>query len=374
MNQDMQIKRRCAQKGDIRLNRGDLQLFMTILEENNLIKAAGLLYLSPSTAGSRLRAMEDELGFELFERKRGVKTALPTPKGQEFARVAAQMLALWNEADQITHSQETPTLSIATVDSFLDYNLSPLYRELVTDHGFSLDIKCYPADMIYSLVSSKQADVGFALYHTSCPHVDVVPIMEDEMVLVVPSGEDSWWKAACVSGSGSVSSSGPAQESTCPSASVHEAIPLSAPVHEAICPSTPVHKAIHPSSLPPEKELMTGSRFNSNMGWGPEFRLWHDRYINPQVRPLVTASSISILSGFLEGRDYWTIMPATTANGLKAHYPITILPLSPAPPGRTLYMLTHESPSSLSAKNTDIFSRYLRDYLKMHCPEGNLME
>ena len=51
---------------------------MTILEENNLIKAAELLYLSPSTAGARLRAMEDELGFELFERKRGVKTALPT--------------------------------------------------------------------------------------------------------------------------------------------------------------------------------------------------------------------------------------------------------------------------------------------------------
>ena len=54
------------------MNRGDLQLFMTILEENNLIKAAELLYLSPSTAGARLRAMEDELGFELFERKRGV--------------------------------------------------------------------------------------------------------------------------------------------------------------------------------------------------------------------------------------------------------------------------------------------------------------
>ena len=227
------------------MNRGDLQLFMTILEENNLIKAAELLYLSPSTAGARLRAMEDELGFELFERKRGVKTALPTPKGQDFARLASQMLALWNEADQITHSQEKPALSIATVDSFLDHNLSPLYRELVSDHGFSLDIKCYPADMIYSLVSSKQADVGFALYHTSCPHVDVVPIMEDEMVLVLPHRKDA------------------SQE------------------------------AVHPSSLPPEKELLTGSRFNSNLGWGPEFKLWHDRYINPQARPLVTASSIS---------------------------------------------------------------------------------
>lgn len=326
VSQDMQVKRRCAQKGGICLNRGDLQLFMTILEENNLIKAAELLYLSPSTAGARLRAMEDELGFELFERKRGVKTALPTPKGQDFARLASQMLALWNEADQITRSQEKPALSIATVDSFLDHNLSPLYRELVSDHGFSLDIKCYPADMIYSLVSSKQADVGFALYHTSCPHVDVVPIMEDEMVLVLPHRKDA------------------SQE------------------------------AVHPSSLPPEKELLTGSRFNSNLGWGPEFKLWHDRYINPQARPLVTASSISILTGFLEGRDYWTIMPATTANGLKAHYPIAVLPLSPAPPGRTLYMLTHESPSCLSAKNTDIFSRYLRNYLNIHCPQGCLME
>ena len=60
---------------------------MTILEENNLIKAAELLYLSPSTAGARLRAMEDELGFELFERKRGVKTALPTPKGQDLSLI-----------------------------------------------------------------------------------------------------------------------------------------------------------------------------------------------------------------------------------------------------------------------------------------------
>lgn len=307
------------------MNREDLRLFMTILEESNLIKAAELLYMSPSTAGTRLRAMEDELGFELFERKRGVKTALPTPKGQEFSRIAAQMLALWNEADQISHRSQAPFLSIATVDSFLDYNLAPFYRELVSKHGFSLDIKCYPADMIYSLVSSKQADIGFALYHTGCPHVNAVPVMEDDMVLVVPDA--------------------------CPCAGV-----------------------VSPFSLSPEKELLTGSRFNSNMGWGPEFRLWHDRYINPQARPLVTASSISILTGFLDGRDYWTIMPETTARGLKEQYPISILPLSPAPPRRTLYMLTHESPSRLSAANAEHFIHYLREYLKLRGTGKCLME
>lgn len=92
------------------MNRDDLQLFMTIFEEKNLLKAAGLLYLSPSTAGSRLRAMEEELGFELFERKKGVKAAVPTPKGTEFSRIAAQMLSLWNEADQLSRADDSPPL------------------------------------------------------------------------------------------------------------------------------------------------------------------------------------------------------------------------------------------------------------------------
>ena len=304
------------------MNRDDLQLFMTILEENNLIKAAEQLYLSPSTAGSRLRAMEEELGYPLFERRKGVKSALPTSRGLAFSHIASQMLALWNEADQIGGMSDSPFLTIATVDSFLDYNLTPFYRELISLHGFSLDIKCYPADMIYSLVSSKQADVGFALYDISTPHVNVTPLSEDDMVLVVPEG------------SGLI----PAED----------------------CPAQPVH----PSVLPPDRELFTGSSANSNIGWGPQFKLWHDRYIGASRRPLVTASSISILTGFLEIGDYWTVMPSTTARGLAEQFPVKILELDPAPPKRTLYMLTHKSPSELSAANTERFCGHLWEYLE----------
>lgn len=72
------------------------------------------------------------------------------------SRIAAQMLSLWNEADQLSRADDSPHLSVATVDSFLDYNLTPLYRDLVSLHGFSLDIKCYPADMIYALVAKNR--------------------------------------------------------------------------------------------------------------------------------------------------------------------------------------------------------------------------
>ena len=68
--------------------------------------------------------MEEELGYPLFERRKGVKSALPTSRGLAFSHIASQMLALWNEADQIGGMSDSPFLTIATVDSFLDYNLT----------------------------------------------------------------------------------------------------------------------------------------------------------------------------------------------------------------------------------------------------------
>lgn len=297
------------------MNRDDLELFTAILEEKNLAKAAEQLYLSTSTAGARLRTMEQELGFELFERKKGMRVALPTVKCQAFIPIASQMLALFQDCDRLSRSFETPSLTIATVDSFLEYNLTPFYQFLIDQGLFSLDIKCYPADMIDSLVIKKQADIGFALYHATSPHLIVTPVMSDDMVLIVP-----------------------------------ESSPF-------------LGNVLHPGNLNPEKELFVGSRYNSNIGWGPEFMHWHNRFIGTESTPMLTATSISILTGFLNARDYWSIVPMTTARGLRRQYPIRILTLDPAPPKRVLYLLTHKSPSQISRERIQKFRGYLADCL-----------
>lgn len=297
------------------MNRDDLELFTAILEEKNLAKAAEQLYLSTSTAGARLRAMEQELGFELFERKKGMRVALPTGKCQAFIPIASQMLALFQDCDRLSRSFETPSLTIATVDSFLEYNLTPFYQFLIDQGLFSLDIKCYPADMIDSLVIKKQADIGFALYHATSPHLTVTPVMSDHMVLIVP-----------------------------------ESSPL-------------MGSSLSPGDLNPEKELFVGSRYNSNIGWGPEFMAWHNRFMGTEATPMLTATSISILTGFLNARDYWSIVPMTTARGLRRQYPIRILTLDPAPPKRVLYLLTHKSPSQISRERIETFQGYLADCL-----------
>ena len=120
---------------------------------------------------------------------------------------------------------------------------------------------------------------------------------------------------------------------------------------------------ISPPPFRRKKELLTGSPFNNNIGWGPEFKVWHDRYIGPSHRPLVTASSISILTGFLEMKDYWTVMPVTTARGLMKTLPSASWRWTRPRPSGTLYLLTHQSPTTASAQNTELFCEYLKEYL-----------
>lgn len=64
---------------------------MTILEENNLIKAAEQLYLSPSTAGSA-ESHGGRAGLPAFERERESSPPCPHP-GLAFSHIASQMLA-----------------------------------------------------------------------------------------------------------------------------------------------------------------------------------------------------------------------------------------------------------------------------------------
>lgn len=298
------------------MDKMDIEVFLAIIKEKNIYKASNLLYMSPSTVGTRLKMLEKELGIDLIERKKGVKEISITPKGEEFLTIAENWMSLWNDCARLKNTNTKPYLSIATADSLLEHGFVPLYRKLVyEDPGFNLDIKLFPADMIYSLVSKKIVDVGFALYEMKYVDVIVEQIMTDEMVLVVP--EHSKITGPCV----------------------------------------------HPESLDPRYELYLGLKNNPNIGWGPIYKMWHDKWFDISICPLVTATSISLLSYFLSQGDFWTIIPISTAMGFAKEYNVKILHLDPAPPNRISYKLTHASPSAAAEKNIQLFNRYLDPYI-----------
>lgn len=301
------------------MNRSNIEAFIALTKEKNIVKAADSLYLSPSTVSTQLKVLENELGIQLFERHKGHKTITLTPKGESFTKIAYDFLALWNECGQLKNADEKNHLSIATADSFLAYNLAPLYRELVFGPAnFNLEIKLHPADMIYSLVSKKEVDLGFVTYHLNYPDVMAEEVFSDDMVVLVPQHS-----------------------------------PLTG-------------DSIHPSVLDPEKELLIGSPQNKHIGCGAVFNTWRTTWIDAQKPPLVRANSISVLYHFLssDSNDFWMFAPKTTALGLKKDYHLRILSLEASPPKRICYKLTHTAPTQTVQKNICTFHQLLSDYIE----------
>ena len=301
------------------MNRSNIEAFIALTKEKNIVKAADSLYLSPSTVSTQLKVLENELGIKLFERHKGHKTIALTPKGESFTKIAYDFLALLNECGQLKHTDEKNHLSIATADSFLAYNLAPLYREMVFgDANFNLEIKLHPADMIYSLVSKKEVDLGFVTYQINYPDVIAEKVFSDDMVVLVP-------KNSKITG-----------------------------------------KIVHPSNLDPERELIIGSPQNKHIGCGAVFNTWRTTWIDAQKAPLVRANSISVLYHFLTSGsdDFWMFAPKTTALGLKQDYDLRILSLDAQPPKRVCYKLTHAAPTETVSKNIGKFNQLLSNYIE----------
>jgi LysR family transcriptional activator of nhaA len=100
------------------LNYHHLFYFHAIVQENGLAKAAARLRLSHSTLSTQLRALEEFLGAELFER-RGRSLVL-TPLGAEVAEYATEIFRLGTELVDVARghaSVRAAPLRVGVVDA-----------------------------------------------------------------------------------------------------------------------------------------------------------------------------------------------------------------------------------------------------------------
>jgi DNA-binding transcriptional LysR family regulator len=103
-----------------------LRLFLTIARHRSLSRAAAELDLGQATVSERLKALETEMGADLFERQgRGVTL---TPAGEAFrpyAERALEVLREAREAAHAAHSGETGQVTVAATVTAGAYLLAP---------------------------------------------------------------------------------------------------------------------------------------------------------------------------------------------------------------------------------------------------------
>ncbi len=164
-----------------------LRMFVLIARHGGLRRAADELGLTPSALSHRLRALEEDLGFPLFERTRS--SMILTPPGRALLGETREILVRLDETVGRFRSGTRwgeVQLRVGVTDTACRYLLPNVVREFRESFPeTSLKIEVAPPDDLVEGVCQSQLDVGIAPLGRDYPDLDCTELGTDELVFVV---------------------------------------------------------------------------------------------------------------------------------------------------------------------------------------------
>ena len=267
------------------MTKTELEAFFTVLQYGSISAAAERLFITQPAMSRRMKAIEDELGYSLFERGRGQRSVELTENGKEFVPVAERLLALYGEAEEIPRRKKSPLLRVSTVNSIAYYLMPNVLNKLMSEKdACSIEFKTGCSSDIYGYVENGSADAAMVSDLLNSRKVVPFPVFREPFVFV---GGEGWRGTVQVT----------------------------------------------PNMLDPEKQI--------RLPWNPEYDIWHSRWFPPDANPSLIADKMEFLEYFLNG-EKWAVIPLLVAKRFKRK-DVWICPMEGGPDDMTIYGLTKEN-------------------------------
>lgn len=162
-----------------------VETFLAVAEYGTIANAALHLHITQATASIRIQQLEEELGVELFYRKKGQKETELSPYGKLFFSTAQLWNALWKEAMDLKNRAVIQDIRVAAPETINTSTFYEIYQEMVERFpNINLTVKSYHSREVHRLVESQLCDVGFCsnLYYYA--DINSMPFYEEKMVLL----------------------------------------------------------------------------------------------------------------------------------------------------------------------------------------------
>lgn len=261
----------------------EIEAFLTIAKYGCISRAAEGLFVTQSALSRRLGTLEEELGYRLFVRSRGVRGLELTPQGQEFMNLAEKWKQLWREAEEIKNHQSLATFRVSAVDSVSTNIMPGVYHSFLVQYPeVRVSIETYHSHEAYGCVERGNIDLAFISNNMYSANIDTIPAFSERMLFVCGG--------------------------------------------QAGYPDT-----VHPATLRPEREI--------RVSWGPDYDTWHSYWFGNGKRPRLFLDKLSFFKEFLFWSDNWAIMPASLAYQLQESIGVVTRDMHEGPPDRLIYYL-----------------------------------
>lgn len=174
-------------------------VFRAVAEHLNFRRAAEELYLTQPAVSLQVKALEEELGVQLFDRT-GAKVAL-TAAGKHllaFSRRAGALAAEAEEEVTALGGELAGTLALGASTTIAQYVLPRLWAEFRRRHTRAqMTMTSGNTEHIVEAVVRQEIALGLIEGPAHSRDVKTEPFLDDELVLIVP-GAHEWAERAAV--------------------------------------------------------------------------------------------------------------------------------------------------------------------------------
>ena len=166
-----------------------IEAFKAIMDAGTIKRAAELMHLSQPAVSRLLSDLESNLGFGLFERRKGRILALREAHElhAEVERSFVGMDRIAEAADRIGRQRKT-RLRIAVLPSFTMGPLPSVIGKLMNNNpGLYVSLENRTRTQIVEGVADGRYDIGLASVPIQTSNVSVTPLMRSEVVCLTPA-------------------------------------------------------------------------------------------------------------------------------------------------------------------------------------------
>lgn len=282
------------------MNSSEIEAFLAVVRSGNISKASKQLFISQSTISQRIKTLETKLDVRLIERSKGITSIKLSNEGEKFYKIALQWEQLMTDSKMLKQKQYVQNISIAGVDSIVNFVLNDVFRNIVKENpSIRYFFRTHQSDEIYTLIEENSVDIGFILQERVSESIIKEEFFREELVLVLNREPDK--------------------------------------------------SLVSLDSLDATKELY--------INWGHMFALWHEKNFGYAGTLGVEVHTGVLINEFLKTEEYWAIIPVSMAKEFTKERNLQIIRFNKNKPIRICYLIYDKNNRNLE----DIYSSILRN-------------
>ncbi len=261
----------------------EIDAFLAAVRYGSLTEAARCQYTSQPTLSRRIHSLENELGYPLLIRGKGIRTVELTRQGEKFIQIAESWKRLWEDMQHINTCQEDHLLHFSAVNSLVSYIIYPaVYSFINKNSNIRVILESQHSYSSYTRVQEGILDGAFVCNTFYSRTLQAIPLWQEPMYLVAGPGVEA-------------------------------------------CPH------MLPADLDSSHEI--------RVPWNTEFEEWHDYWFGVQNNSrLIIDQMPAVQHLMLENPSLWMVAPISAARQIAKSANSRLLPLSSYPVRRISYI------------------------------------